>query len=134
MTEADVKQARSAPSKQDTSGRLQTSVARIEGEKRMDIPGGQHTEQPGTAPDKSNEVRPTRTRVLTADDPRGKRTLRSTDMNPDFHLDHLKEIEGDDVAKIGDLLGTHPYIAKRIHAPTAFSKSDTYRRLSQGDI
>lgn len=53
----------------------------------------------------------------------------SDKLNSDFDVDHLKDIEKDDVAKIAQLMVSHPYIANRIQALRTFSESDTYRRL-----
>jgi len=49
-------------------------------------------------------------------------------------LGQQMDIEQDDVSRLSESLGTHPYLIKRIMAITDFHDSDLYRRLSSGGV
>jgi Zn-dependent protease with chaperone function len=51
------------------------------------------------------------------------------ELNIDKMIDQMDEV--DIIAKLGEMLGTHPYIIKRIHALKVFYNSETYAKFSQ---
>ena len=51
-------------------------------------------------------------------------------MNLDKLFDQKHEVDRDDLAKLAELLGSHPYIVKRIHELRAFHDSRPYERLT----
>jgi Zn-dependent protease with chaperone function len=51
-------------------------------------------------------------------------------LNVEEFLGQHMDIEQDDVAKLSEMLGTHPFLLRRIKAIVDFHSSDLYRRLS----